>query len=94
MPDQDAVDIASYFINQPRPDFANKARTGRATRNPRTRGTDRQAAGGVGRHTTRFLHLYVMSMSLVLSTLGASLPKVRYRCERLRAFPVFRCLPC
>ncbi len=26
MPDQDAVDIASYFINQPRPDFANKAK--------------------------------------------------------------------
>ncbi|MNI34717.1 Cytochrome c [compost metagenome] len=26
MPDQDAVDIASYFINQPRPDFAGKAK--------------------------------------------------------------------
>jgi len=26
MPDQDAVDIASYFINQPCPDFANKAK--------------------------------------------------------------------
>ncbi len=88
MPDQDAVDIASYFINQPRPDFANKAKDWPRDPNPRTRGTDRQAAGGVGRHTTRFLHLYVMSMSLVLSTLGGfSPPKVRYRCERLRASP-------
>lgn len=26
MPDQDAVDIAGYFIHQPRPDFANKAK--------------------------------------------------------------------
>lgn len=26
MPDQDAVDIAGYFINQPRPDFANKGK--------------------------------------------------------------------
>lgn len=26
MPDQDAVDIASYFINQPRPDFAGKTK--------------------------------------------------------------------
>jgi thiosulfate dehydrogenase len=26
MPGQDAVDIASYFINQPRPDFAGKAK--------------------------------------------------------------------
>jgi len=26
MPDQDAVDIAGYFINQPRSDFANKGK--------------------------------------------------------------------
>ncbi len=41
MPDQDAVDIASYFINQPRPDFANKAKDWPRDQT-RTRGTEQK----------------------------------------------------
>ncbi|KAI5931834.1 putative protein FAM10A5 [Manis javanica] len=38
--DQEAVDVAEYFSHQPRPDFANKHRTGPRTRSRPMRGTD------------------------------------------------------